>query len=377
MAVRRKLWQSPWPRMPANDAQDPTDGPRDVAAPMDPDSPAEAELWNRWDREPAPPPDSRDGSLPPDAPLPPLRWRKNLILFVVTTLSVFLTGALYEAHGTDPMRDVRSLLRALPSGWKFAVPLMSILLVHELGHFFAARYHRVPASLPFFIPLPLLSPFGTMGAVIGMRGRIRSRNALLDIGAAGPLAGLVVALPVLIYGLMTSPVRVPDNTGWQEGQSLLYLFLKRVILGPIPVDRDVILNSMAFAGWSGLFVTALNLLPVYQLDGGHVAYALLGPRQNRIGRWIHWGLLLVFAFNFARFMAPVVRTGRWADASMAFQSSNFWLWWFFLLHILARLGGKDHPPTDPGELSPRRRVVAVFTLVLFILLFMPTPLAAL
>lgn len=361
--------------MPENDAQDPTGAAREGAPPMDADSAEEADFWQRQAPDSAP----RDSAPPsgplPDQPLPPVRWRKNLVLFVLTALSVLVTGAFYETKGLSPSRDLWGFLRALPSGWKFAVPLLSILLVHEFGHYFAARFHRVPASLPFFIPAPLLSPFGTMGAVIGMRGRIRSRDALLDIGAAGPLAGLVVALPVLVYGLMTSEVRVPEEGSWQEGQSLLYLFLKRVILGPIPVDKDVMLNSVAFAGWSGLFVTALNLLPVYQLDGGHVAYALFGPRQDRAGRLVHTGLLLVFAYNLVRFMMPVFRTHRWDEAGQAFSNSNFWLVWFVLLHVLARLGGKAHPPTDPGELSPARKVVAVVTLVIFLLLFMPTPLA--
>lgn len=357
--------------MPENDAaKDPAETPREAAAPMDADSAAEAEFWQRPTRDSTPP-----DSEPPDGPPPPLRWRKNLLLFVLTTLSVLVNGALYETKGLSLVRDPWGFLRALPSGWRFAVPLMTILLVHEFGHFFAARYHGVPASLPFFIPLPLLSPFGTMGAVIGMRGRIRSRNALLDIGAAGPLAGLVVAVPVLVYGLMTSPVKVPPEGTWQEGQSLLYLLLKQIIIGPIPVDRDVMLNSVAFAGWSGLFVTALNLLPVGQLDGGHVAYALFGPRQNRIARVVHWSLLAVFVLNLVRFMGPVVSARRWGDADQAFSNSMFWLMWFVLLHVLGRLGGRNHPPTDPGALSPARKVVAVITLVLFILLFMPTPLA--
>jgi membrane-associated protease RseP (regulator of RpoE activity) len=356
--------------MPENEAHDAMQGPREAAAPIEADSPAEADFWKRPARDSAPP-----DSAPPGGPLPPLRWRKNLVLFLITTLSVFFTGALYETKGISLSMGPWGIVRALPSGWKFAVPLLSILLVHEFGHFFAARYHKVPASLPFFIPAPVLSPFGTMGAVIGMRGRIRSRNALLDIGAAGPLAGLVVALPVLIYGLMTSEVRVPDEGTWQEGQSLLYMFLKYVTKGHIQEGTDVMLNSMAFAGWSGLFVTALNLLPVYQLDGGHVAYALFGTRQNRAGRIFHYALLLVFVFNIVRFMAPLARAGQWDDAGQAFSNSNFWLVWFVLLHVLARLGGKNHPPTDPGELSPGRKVIAVITLVLFLLLFMPTPLA--
>jgi len=353
--------------MPENDSAHEPARAHDATAPMDGDSQAEADFWQKDARHSAPP-----DSPARDAPLPPLTWGKNVVLFVLTVLSVFVTGAMYANPKLNP-GDYGALLRALPSGWAFAVPLMSILLFHEFGHFFAARYHRVPASLPFFIPVPLVSPFGTMGAVIGMRGRIRSRDALLDIGASGPLAGLVVAIPVLVYGLMHSPIEMPSEHSVQEGQSLLYLFLKRVTIGPIPVDRDVILNPMAFAGWSGLFVTALNLLPVGQLDGGHVAFALLGPKQNRIARFIHWSLLLVFAFNIVRFMAPIVRTRRWDDAGQAFSNSVFWLMWFGLLHLLSRVGGRNHPPTDPGELSRGRKVVAVITLVLFLLLFMPTP----
>lgn len=344
----------------------------DAVSALDGDSPGEAEFWKKG-ASPSSPPDS----APRDGPLPPLKWRRPLVLFLLTVLSVFVTGAMYATPHLDPFHDLPGLLRALPSGWTFAVPLMSILLFHEFGHFFAARYHRVPASLPFFIPVPLVSPFGTMGAVIGMRGRIRSRDALLDIGASGPLAGLVIALPVLIYGLATSRIDVPSDHSVQEGQSLLYLLLKRIVIGPIPVDRDVMLNPIAFAGWSGLFVTALNLLPVGQLDGGHVAYALLGPRQNRVARVIHWSLLAVFAYNLVRFMEPVIRTRRWDEAGQAFSNSMFWLMWFGLLHLLSRVGGRDHPPTDAGPLSGSRKIVAVVTLVLFVLLFMPTPWAVL
>lgn len=352
--------------MPENEAAQEPAPAHDAPAPLDADSPEEAEFWHDQERRSSP-----DG-VAREATLPPLKWRKNVGLFLLTLFSVFLTGAKW-LHPALDLYDVGAVLRALPSGWTFAVPLLSILLFHEFGHFFAARYHRVPASLPFFIPMPVVSPFGTMGAVISMRGRIRSRDALLDIGASGPLAGLVIAIPVLLYGLAHSPVEVPPVHSVQEGQSLLYLLLKRIALGPIPVDRDVMLNPVAFAGWSGLFVTALNLLPVGQLDGGHVAYALLGPRHNRFARWIHRSLLAVFAFNIVRFMLPVVRTQRWDEAGQAVSNSMFWLMWFGLLHLLARVGGRDHPPTDPGELSRGRKVIAVITLVLFFLLFMPTP----
>lgn len=283
---------------------------------------------------------------------PSVKWRLPLALFTATVVSVLFTGMRYE--GGDGWAQIWR-------GWTFAVPLLAILVTHELGHYVAAVIHRVPASLPMFIPMPV-SPFGTMGAVISMPEPIRSRNALLDVGAAGPLAGMVVAVPVLILGLSQSEVRPLEGGGLLEGQSLLYLALKHWVVGPIPPGHDVFLTSTAFAGWTGLLVTMLNLLPVGQLDGGHVAYALFGERQNRIGRVIHGLLPLLFLGNLAV----------WRD----WQPGLVWVVWFVLLGLLRRAaGGVEHPPTDPDEaLSPGRRAIAVVTLVLFVFIFMPTPL---
>ena len=313
-------------------------------------------------------------SAAPESLAPP-RWRTNLILFIATVFSVFLAGAGY-AGKLPADGSFTDLLRALPHGWTFAVPLLSILLFHEFGHYFAARYHRVEASLPYFIPLPFLSPFGTMGAVISMRGRIRSRNALLDIGASGPLAGLVIALPVLVIGLLQSPVQPVMSPSIQEGQSLLYIALKRILLGPIPPGHDVFLNPVAFAGWTGVFVTMLNLIPVGQLDGGHIAYALFGPRQNTYSRIIHFSLLGMFLYNLARFLIPALLHRTEGGVAQSIGNSTFWLMWFGLLHLVKRVGGRDHPPTEPGELSPWRRGIAILSLIFFVLLFMPTPWAA-
>jgi membrane-associated protease RseP (regulator of RpoE activity) len=315
-------------------------------------------------------PSSPDASVPasPDE----ARWKTNLWLFVATVFSVFLTGAEYaEALPKHP--GWSELAHALPKGWPFAVPLLAILLCHEFGHYIAARRHGVPASLPYFIPLPMISPLGTMGAVIAMRGRIKSRNALLDIGAAGPLAGLVVAIPVLIIGLARSEVHPLGEHGMQEGQSLLYLLLKRIVLGPIPAGHDVYLSPTAFAGWAGLLMTALNMIPVGQLDGGHIAYALFGEKQNRYARYVQWGLFAAFLYNVLKFVPVAVRTH--GDVQQAMGNSAFWLIWFAVVTLLKRLSGGNHPPTDPGELSPKRRGVAIFTLIVFVLLFMPTPAA--
>jgi membrane-associated protease RseP (regulator of RpoE activity) len=314
-------------------------------------------------------------SVQPEDEAPgPLRWKANLALFLATVVSVFFMGAVYEP-GLPVGGGMVGLLRAIPSGWPFAVPLLAILLTHEFGHFIAARIHGVDASLPFFIPLPVLSPFGTMGAVIAMRGRIRSRDALLDIGASGPLAGLCVAIPVLIVGLMQSKIEPLGVHGTQEGQCLLYLALKRIVLGPIPAGFDVTLKPMAFAGWAGLFVTMLNLVAVAQLDGGHIAYALFGPRQNRYALILHAGLLLIFAFNLVRYMGPVIAHRDWDNIGQAVGNSVFWLLWHLVIRVIMRVGGRDHPPTEPGELHRGRRAVAIVSLVLFALLFMPTPMA--
>jgi membrane-associated protease RseP (regulator of RpoE activity) len=317
-------------------------------------------------------PDPERGEAPGrrEAQLPKLTWpriRLNVFLFALTVWSVFDTGALEEP---GPYR--------LLAGWKFAVPLLAILLAHEFGHYFASRFHRVPASLPYFIPLPRVGFLGTMGAVISMRDRIRSRNALLDIGASGPLAGLVVAIPVLFWGIAHSPVVPASVFGgayFQEGQSLLYAGIKWLVHGSIPPDHDVNLHPAAWAGWAGLLLTLINLLPFGQLDGGHVAYALFGEKQNRFAPWFRRALLPLFALNLAKFLIPALtKPDKWHVAT-AVGNSLFWLEWFVVLGLLARFSGRDHPPFEPGPLSGWRRAVAWFTLAIFVALFMPTPIA--
>ncbi len=187
----------------------------------------------------------------------------NALLFALTVLTVFQVGAMWAVGEALDVSWTALLSGAsnpswLLKGWIFAVPLLSILLAHEFGHYIAARIHRVPASLPYFIPIPL-PPFGTMGAVIRMRGRIASRNVLLDVGAAGPLAGMALAILVLVWGLLHSEVREVTGHGMQEGQCLLYSMLKWLTVGPIPDGHDVFLHPVALAGWTGLFVTAAAL----------------------------------------------------------------------------------------------------------------------
>jgi membrane-associated protease RseP (regulator of RpoE activity) len=295
--------------------------------------------------------------------------RRAALLFVLTLASMFWVGAQWE--GVDLAREgPRALLR----GYTFALPLMTILLSHELGHYFAARRHGVDTSPPYFIPMPF-TLIGTFGAVIRMRGAIRLRNALFDIGAAGPLAGLVIALPVLIYGIATSPVKPldPGLSYLVEGRSLLYLALLLLLKGPIPDGHDIMLNPTALAGWAGLLVTMLNLVPVGQLDGGHVAYALFGPRQDVYSRRARGGLLAIACVVGGLGVYEGWSAGGRGQALWdgAFAGAH-WLVWWFVLSVMARFAGEAHPATEPSELSPRRRALAWFTLLLFALLFMPT-----
>lgn len=313
--------------------------------------------------EPAP---ERESSIPPA----PRKTRLGLHvgLFVLTVISMQVTAM--NMNGSEP------------GHWKVgyaayqAMSLIGILLVHELGHYIAARLHRVPASPPYFLPLPFLSWFGTLGAVITMSGRIRSRKALLDIGAAGPLAGMVVALPVLYFGLRMSEV-TPRSTDHyiQEGQSILYWAMKRLVFGPIRPDQDVQLHPMAFAGWGGLLLTMINLLPWGQLDGGHIAFALFGPRQHVFARWFRRGLLVVFGYNLYVFVLPVLLKRSPQSLGEALPNCLFWLVWYGITGLMARLSGEDHPPFEPGPLGFGRQVVAAASLLLFVLLFLPTPVA--
>lgn len=312
-------------------------------------------------------------------------WRTPVILFVATFLSTLFVGAnmeqTFEAESlSDLFLHFVSHPADLLAGWTFAVPLMSILLAHEMGHYIAGRIHRVDISPPYFIPMPIFL-LGTMGAVIRMRGAIRTRNALLDVGAAGPLAGMVVALPVLIWGLYTSPVQSLDQvlgpdgeaqTFFVEGRGLLYLGILHV-LKDIPPGHDVWLNPTAMAGWAGLLVTQINLIPVGQLDGGHVAYALFGERQDRYSAIVHRALPFIGLFVSAVYVGLAWQRGTRGEALFGdAMAGAHWLVWAFVLAIMTRFAGAQHPPTGPEPLSRGRRLVAIGTLILFVLLFMPS-----
>jgi membrane-associated protease RseP (regulator of RpoE activity) len=319
----------------------------------------------------------------------PLRWRRALGAFALTVLSTFFVGAVAYVDAPFPSAEIAAAwrsghplqsalvaLRFVARGWTYSVPLLTILLFHEFGHFLAARRHGVPASLPMFIPLPL-PPLGTLGAVIRLPSRIRRRDALLDVGASGPLAGVLVALPITYIGLRLSQVRPTLAQGeWlEEGTSLLFFALKYLAKGPIPAGHEVVLHPTAMAGWVALLITMLNLIPYGQLDGGHVSYALLRAKSARLARAVLVALPLlgVAVGLFYGRLARLAAKNPWQLGTGYTQGLN---WFVFALMVWAlhRGDGATHPPTDPGPLSPARRVVALATLLLALALFMPVPL---
>jgi membrane-associated protease RseP (regulator of RpoE activity) len=278
----------------------------------------------------------------------PRRDQGAIVLFVLTVLSVLYAGGLMQAP--DYLWPLKHPLAGAP----FAIGLLSILLAHEFGHYLVSRRLGVAASLPYFIPMPF-NLFGTMGAIIRTREPMRNRRQVLAIGAAGPLAGLLVAIPMLVVGLMHStvqPLSVQPGA-LLEGNSILYAMLKFLVFRRfLPGGGlDVFLHPVAFGAWAALFVTGLNLFPAGQLDGGHVAYALFGkkaPWVSRLAVIVTLALVLV-----------------WSG------------WWLFAV-LLFVFGQRHADPLD--EITPltgKEKLLAVGMLLIFVLLFMPVPMTIL
>jgi membrane-associated protease RseP (regulator of RpoE activity) len=269
-----------------------------------------------------------------------------VLLFALTLFTVLWAGA-YQTN-TNPLvgpwdflvDDPGSLARGIP----FAATLLGILVTHELGHYVVSRLHGVPTSLPLFVPgLPHF--VGTFGAIIRMRAPLTDRRALFDIGVAGPIAGFIVAVIALVVGLrLSTVVPIQGNYGMHLGEPLLLQFASWIVIGPLAPTADVILHPVGFAAWFGLFITSLNLLPIGQLDGGHVAYALLGERQR----------------NVAVAVVPILMVFGWLG----------WKGWFLWVG-LAGLMGLAHPPVrNPGrELGPARVLVGWIALLIFVVTF--------
>jgi len=316
--------------------------------------------------------------LTPRKPAPkPTRVSVNIILFILTVLSVMIAGAQPEGVvPSDVVGQMLALVKNMLTGWPFALSLLGILLAHELGHYFMSRHHKTPATLPYFIPMPF-SPLGTMGAAILMQGTPKNKRVLFDIGVAGPLAGMVIAIPVLFIGLALSSlstIQPVNGVVSLEGNSLLYLLAKFMMFGkllpaplnlsglplalhwlrffftgqPVPLGgMDVFIHPVAFAGWAGLLVTMLNLIPAGTLDGGHVVYALFGEKASKAFPFI-FGILLMLGL--------------------------FWSGWWIWAVILLWLGRVHAEPLDQiTQLDARRRWIALLVIIIFILTFSPVP----
>jgi membrane-associated protease RseP (regulator of RpoE activity) len=304
----------------------------------------------------------------------------NLVLFILTLVSVLATGGLYGYQGDLPQGTGPMLLALIKNGWPFAVTLLAILSAHEFGHYLAGRKHGVQVTLPYFIPMPL-SLFGTMGAFINMRSLPKNKRALFDLAVAGPLSGFVLSVIALIIGLNLSTVSpLPTSAAagsslQMEGNSLIYLFLKYITFGqllpaPAPMNSlataiywvryfftgqpfpwgamDVMLHPVAWAGWAGLFVTGINLLPAGQLDGGHIFAMLFGEKTARHFFPFLMGGMIILGFF-----------------------SNIWWLWAVLLLVFGRYYAE--PLDQVTELDGKRKLIGYIAMLVFILTFIPVP----
>ncbi len=285
----------------------------------------------------------------PDAP----NYRLHILLFGLTFMTTTIAGidlAGFSQHTTllKLIGNPQYILKGLP----FSLSLMFILLTHEMGHYITSRIHRVKATLPYFIPAPnMINIIGTFGAFIKMKSPIYDKRALLDIGAAGPVCGFLVSIPTLIIGLKLSQA-VPSTPGSgfsiEIGSSLIVHILAKLFTSAPPLGFHLDIHPIGFAGWIGMFVTSLNLIPIGQLDGGHVAYAVMGEKYHSMSN-----LILLFLFMMGIFF--------WKG----------WLLWAIIIFFL----GKKHPPSlNPYmELDTPRKILAWVVLGIFFLTFIPVP----
>jgi membrane-associated protease RseP (regulator of RpoE activity) len=301
----------------------------------------------------------------------------NVVLFVATVLSTLFVGAVgwYFVPPGDIADDPLLLLRA----WPFTAAVLGVLGVHELGHYVMSRYHDVEASLPYFIPVPTI--FGTMGAVIRMRGKMPDRKALFDIGVAGPVAGLVATVAVTAIGLTMDPVSVPESV-LESSDSAFVLAnppLLEIIAGLLGADleygRGMSVNPVVIGGWVGMFVTFLNLIPVGQLDGGHMLRAMLGRQQERLNVFVPLGIFGVAAFlYYGLHLAFDGSLLIWTlpEEPLGFQDSVLlWTVWGGFATLLAFNGPAT--PVEEDPLGWRRQLLGVLTFAVGLLCFTPVP----
>jgi membrane-associated protease RseP (regulator of RpoE activity) len=307
--------------------------------------------------------------------------RINIILFIATLFTTTFAGALMEADPSVPF------FSQFHKGLPFSLTLITILLFHEFGHYFTAKKHRVEATLPYFIPAPPPFLVGTFGAVIKMRSPLYSKKSLFDIGVTGPLAGVVVAVPAIIFGLRLSEIRAVSELrgGLALGSSLLFSFLSKITVGNVPDNHDIILHPIAFAGWFGLLVTMFNLLPVGQLDGGHIAYAVLGHYWHRkiasaiLPLLLFLGILPIPQILFMLIIPSGMRDLEWVlyvQQWLEWLAGYGWIGWLIWYVLLRSVIKVVHPPTidDALPLGKGRKLIGWIALVLFVLTFTPVPL---
>ena len=283
----------------------------------------------------------------------------NVLLFVCTAASAFFVGITWslsykyaESLSNPEQIPLNLSLLKDPSilrlSFFYALVLIGILLAHEMGHYLTCRYYEIDATLPFFIPAPTL--IGTLGAFIKIRSPIRKKHQLFDVGIAGPLAGFIMAVPAVIYGLSVSKLvaSLPQEGTLIFGESLLIKAVGGLFFKGAASGYDVVVHPIAFAGWVGLLVTALNLFPIGQLDGGHILYSIIGSKVKRYAKFILLGFIIMGTF--------------------------FWIGWFVWALLISFLG-LNHPPVmDEGvPLSRGRKVLSALALIVFILSFIPAP----
>ncbi len=295
----------------------------------------------------------------------------HLVLFILTFFTTTLAGVQWLNR--DPFE-----LSNFAAGLPYSISLLAILASHEFGHYFAARYHHVSTTLPYFIPIPpfLLNPFGTMGAVIRIRSPLSSKRELFDIGSAGPIAGLVVTLVVFFYGIATLPSiqylyrihpqyaglkQIPEG-GLTFGSSIFLWGALKLFAGGrfVPPMNEIYHYPYLCVGWFGLFITAMNLIPVGQLDGGHILYALIGKRQGTIAKFFFGCLILIGLLSFIPFLGFHIQPG-----------TTGWLIFAGILFFIIRL---NHPEIyDTAQLDNSRILIGWCLMGIFFLIFTPIP----
>jgi membrane-associated protease RseP (regulator of RpoE activity) len=304
-----------------------------------------------------------DNSSPPAYVMPasprPLPVRRHIVLFILTFVTTTLAGTFFYGSYASELGNASpslSLTTLLLHGMWYSGSVLAILGAHEFGHYFACRYYGVDASLPYFLPfwLPVNAPLpGTLGAVIRIRQPLASKRQFFDIGIAGPIAGFLVLVPILVIGVSLSHiVTLPaDFKGSEYGEPLLFRLVSQLFHGTPPPGQAINYHPAAWAAWFGLLATALNLFPIGQLDGGHISYAVLGPRSTVV-TFVMLGVALVLTF---------------------FSAS--WIVWTGLLMVMLFMVGPRHPRVFDEEepLDRARLVLALCAVVIFILCFTPAP----